>query len=102
VSLLNYLVADLNNMLSEMPIFCVYKGERFMANRTEYTRGNELQDGGFMNSATMTITAIYNSTTQKISIGDKVTINGSGFRVIGAELSQDAVSVNFDLEDINR
>jgi hypothetical protein len=55
-----------------------------------------------MNSATMTITAIYNSTTQKISIGDKVTINGSEFRVIGAELSQDAVSVNFDLEDINR
>jgi len=102
VKLTDYFAADLNNMLSEMPITCTYREQNFLANRTTYTRDNSLQDGGFMNSAGMTITAPYNSITQQISIGDKVTINGRGFRVISAELSQDAVSVDFQLEDINR
>lgn len=102
MSLLNYLAADLNNMLLEMTITCIFKGESFPANRTEYTRGNDLQDGGFLSSAAMTITAAYNAITQKVSIGDKITINGRGFRVVSAELAQDAVSVDFALEDINR
>ena len=55
-----------------------------------------------MPSVGMSITAAYDSVTQLISLGDRIEINGSPFRVISAELSQDAVSVDFSLEDINR
>lgn len=102
MSLLNYFAADLSNMLGEMPILCIHQGKEFVANRTTYRRDNSLQDGGFMPSVGMSITAAYDSVTQLISLGDRIEINGSPFRVISAELSQDAVSVDFSLEDINR
>jgi hypothetical protein len=102
VSLLNYLAADLSNMLGELPIVCKSGGKEFVANRSTYRRDNSLQDGGFLNSAAMVITAAYDSTTQAISLGDRIEINGSPFRVISADLAQDAVSVDFQLEDVNR
>lgn len=102
MSLLNYLAADLSGMLGEMPIVCKYNGNSFVANRTTYRRDNSLQDGGFMEGAGMTITAAYDSVTQEINLGDRIEINGSPFRVVSAELAQDAVSVDFTLEDVNR
>lgn len=102
MSLLNYFAADLSSMLGEMPVVCIHQGRQFVANRTTYRRDNSLQDGGFLNSASMALTAAYDSITQLISLGDRIEINGSQFRVISAELSQDAVSVDFALEDVNR
>ena len=55
-----------------------------------------------MRTLAMSLTAPYNETTQLVELGDTVTIDGSKFRVISAELSQDAVSVDFVLEDINK
>jgi hypothetical protein len=55
-----------------------------------------------MNSASMTITAIYSAVVQTISLGDIVTVGGTRLRVTAADLSQDAVSVDFTLEDINK
>ena len=55
-----------------------------------------------MGAVAMSLTAAYNSITQLINLGDKLTINGAEFRVISADLSQDGVSVDFALEDINK
>ena len=55
-----------------------------------------------MASVAMTLTAAYDGTTQLVNLGDLLTINGARFRVMSADLSQDAVSVDFALEDINR
>jgi hypothetical protein len=37
-----------------------------------------------------------------VNLGDRVTISGSEFRVVAAELAQDGVSVDFALEDVNK
>ena len=50
----------------------------------------------------MTLTAPYNSVTQVISLGDRVLVAGAPFRVMSAELAQDGVSVDFQLEDVNK
>jgi hypothetical protein len=55
-----------------------------------------------MNDVNMSIIAAYDATTQSISLGDTLVIGGRKFRVTSAELAQDAVSVNFTLEDINK
>ena len=101
-ALLDFFAADLFNMVAEMPTECEFRGKKFLASRSSYRRENSLGDGGFMNTAAIVITAAYDSVTQEISLGDRITINGSQFRIVGAELSQDAVSVDFTLEDVNR
>jgi hypothetical protein len=40
--------------------------------------------------------------TQVISLGDRIMVAGAPFRVMSAELAQDGVSVDFQLEDINK
>ena len=55
-----------------------------------------------MSTVSMSITTAYDTTTQLIQLGDTVSIDGAKFRVLSAELSQDAVSVDFSLEDINK
>jgi len=103
VSLVDYLKADLDQMLGELPLVVTHEGRTFTANRSTYRRDDALQaGGGFMATVGMNIIAAYNSTTQLVSLGDRVTIDGRDFRVMSAELSQDAVSVIFDLEDINK
>ena len=102
MGLLDIFTNDLSAIMNELPL-AVTNGERnFLANRTTYRRDNSLADGGFMDSASMTITAIYDSFVQTISLGDVLVIGGRRFRVTSAELSQDAVSVDFTLEDINK
>lgn len=88
--------------MQELPLTVTFSGQNFLANRSSYRRDNNLIDGGFMNSAQMTITAVYSKITQSISLGDTVEIAGRKFRIVSADLSQDAVSVDFQLEDINR
>jgi hypothetical protein len=88
--------------MNEMPVGVSFQGNVFTANRTAYRRDNSLGDGGFMNDVNMSIIAAYDAVTQSISLGDTVIIGGRNFRVISAELAQDAVSVNFTLEDINK
>ena len=94
--------SDLAAMLDELPVVVTFGDATFVANRTTYRRDNSLADGGFMNSASMTITAIYSAVVQTISLGDVVVIGGTRLRVTAAELAQDAVSVDFTLEDINK
>jgi hypothetical protein len=50
----------------------------------------------------MTLTAPYSAVVQTISHGDILTVGGIRLRVTSADLSQDAVSVDFSLEDINK
>ncbi len=102
MGLLDIFTSDLNAALNELPMGVLFRGREFIANRTTYRRDNSLADGGFMNTANMNITAIYSDITQGISLGDILTIGGRQFRVTSAELSQDAVSVDFNLEDINK
>lgn len=101
-NILNFFAADLFNMVAEMPTECEFRGKTFLASRSSYRRENSLGDGGFMNTASMVLTTAYDSVTQGISLGDTITIAGRKFRVMSAELSQDAVSVDIVLEDINR
>jgi hypothetical protein len=100
--MLDIFTNDLAAMLDELPIVVTFGETTFVANRTTYRRDNSLADGGFMNSASMTITAIYSPVVQTISLGDILVIGGTRLRVTSAELSQDAVSVDFSLEDINK
>ena len=102
MGLLDILANDLSAMIQELPMGVKFNGKEFIANRTSYRRDNQLSDGGFMNSALMNITAPYNQITQEISLGDIVEIAGTKFRVIAAELSSDTISVDFNLEDINK
>jgi len=89
-------------MLDELPVVVTFGDATFVANRTTYRRDNSLADGGFMNSASMTLTAPYSTVVQTISLGDILTVGGIRLRVTSADLSQDAVSVDFSLEDINK
>ena len=89
-------------MLDDLPLAVTFGERNFLANRTTYRRDNSLADGGFMNSASMTITALYSAVVQTISLGDILTVGGIRLRVTSADLSQDAVSVDFTLEDINK
>lgn len=98
----DYFRDDLDAIISDLPITILHKGRIFTAARTAFRRENDLGDGGFMRTLAMSLTAPYNETTQLVELGDTVTIDGSKFRVISAELSQDAVSVDFVLEDINK
>lgn len=89
-------------MMNDLPIGVTFQGHTFIANRSAYRRDNSLRDGGFLDGLAMTITAAYDSVTQSISLGDILVIGARKFRVTSAELSQDAVSVDFNLEDINK
>jgi hypothetical protein len=100
--MLDIFTNDLAAMLDELPVVVTFGDATFVANRTTYRRDNSLGDGGFLNSASMTLTAIYSAVVQTISLGDVLVIGGRRFRVTSAELSQDAVSVDFSLEDINK
>ena len=100
--MLDIFTSDLAAMLDELPLAVTFGERNFLANRTTYRRDNSLADGGFMDSASMTITAVYDAFVQTISLGDVLVIGGRRFRVTSAELSQDAVSVAFSLEDINK
>ena len=100
--MLDIFTNDLAAILDELPVVVTFGDDTFVANRTTYRRDNTLADGGFMNSASMTITAIYSAVVQTISLGDIVTVGGTRLRVTAAELAQDAVSVDFTLEDINK
>jgi len=102
VGLLDIFTNDLSAIMNELPLAVTFGERNFLANRTTYRRDNSLADGGFMDSASMTITAIYDSFVQTISLGDVLVIGGRRFRVTSAELSQDAISVDFTLEDINK
>jgi hypothetical protein len=102
VGLLDILNYDLQNMMNDLPIAVTFQGHTFTANRSTYRRDNSLRDGGFLDGLAMTITAAYNSITQSISLGDILVIGARKFRVTSAELSQDAISVDFNLEDINK
>jgi hypothetical protein len=102
VGLLDIFTNDLSAIMNELPLAVTFGERNFLANRTTYRRDNSLADGGFMDSASMTITAIYDAFVQTISLGDILIIGGRRFRVTSAELSQDAVSVDFSLEDINK
>ena len=102
MGLLDIFTNDLSAIMNELPLAVTFGERNFLANRTTYRRDNSLADGGFMDSASMTITAIYDSFVQTISLGDVLIIGGRRFRVTSAELSQDAVSVDFTLEDINK
>lgn len=102
MGLLDIFTNDLSAIMNELPLAVTFGERNFLANRTTYKRDNSLADGGFMDSASMTITAIYDSFVQTISLGDVLVIGGRRFRVTSAELSQDAVSVDFTLEDINK
>jgi hypothetical protein len=100
--MLDIFTNDLAAMLDELPVVVTFGDATFVANRTTYRRDNSLVDGGFMNSAATNITAIYSAVVQTISLGDVLVIGGTRLRVTSAELSQDAVSVDFSLEDINK
>ena len=100
--MLDIFTNDLAAMLDELPVVVTFGDATFVANRTTYRRDNSLGDGGFLNSASMTLTAPYSAVVQTISLGDVIVIGGRRFRVTSAELSQDAVSVDFSLEDINK
>ena len=100
--MLDIFTNDLAAILDELPVVVTFGDATFVANRTTYRRDNSLSDGGFMNSASMTITALYSAVVQTISLGDVLVIGGTRLRVTSAELSQDAVSVDFSLEDINK
>ena len=102
MGLLDIFTNDLSAIMNELPLAVTFGERNFLANRTTYKRDNSLADGGFMDSASMTITAIYDSFVQTISLGYVLVIGGRRFRVTSAELSQDAVSVDFTLEDINK
>ena len=102
MGLLDILQNDLYGMMNDLPIGVTFQGHTFTANRSGYRRDNSLRDGGFLDSLAMTITAAYDSVTQSISLGDILVIGARKFRVTSAELSQDAVSVDFNLEDINK
>ena len=102
MGLLDIFTNDLSAIMNELPLAVTFGERTFLANRTTYRRDTSLADGGFMDSASMTITAIYDAFVQTISLGDVLVIGGRRFRVTSAELSQDAVSVDFTLEDINK
>ena len=102
MGLLDIFTNDLSAIMNELPLAVTFGDRNFLANRTTYRRDNSLADGGFLDSASMTITAIYDAFVQTISLGDVLVIGGRRFRVTSAELSQDAVSVDFTLEDINK
>ena len=89
-------------MIGELPITVLHQGRSFTATRTTLRRDNSLQDGGFMGSVAMSLTAPYNAETQQVNLGDRVSIAGAEFRVVSAELAQDGVSVDFALEDVNK
>lgn len=101
-TLIEFLANDLDAMIGELPVTILHQGRSFTANRTTLRRDNNLQDGGFMGSVAMSLTAPYNAATQQVNLGDRVSISGAEFRVISAELAQDGVSVDFALEDVNR
>ena len=101
-SLLEYFANDLDAMIGELPVIVAHQGRAFTATRTTLRRDNSLQDGGFIGSVAMSLTAPYNAATQQVNLGDRVSIAGTEFRVISAELAQDGISVDFALEDINR
>jgi len=102
VGLLDVLLNDLNSIVDELPVLVTFQGQGFSAARSAYKRSNSLGDGGFFNDASMIITAAYAGIPQQIGLGDIVLIGARKFRVVSAELSQDAVSVDFTLEDINK
>jgi hypothetical protein len=102
VSLSSYFATDFAAVLGELPITVIHQGASFTANRTTFRKENDLGDGGFMATVAMAITAAYDAVTQRIDLGDVVTIDGSKFRVLSAELAQDAVSVDFTLQDVNK
>ena len=100
--MLDIFTNDLTAMLDDLPLTVTFRDRNFLANRTTYRYGNNLGDGGFLDSSSMTITAAYNAFVQTISLGDVLIIGGQRLRVTSAELSQDAVSVDFNLENINK
>jgi hypothetical protein len=100
--MLDIFTNDLAAILDDLPVVVTFGDATFVANRTTYRRDNSLSDGGFMNSASMTLTAPYSAVVQTISLGDILTVGGIRLRVTSADLSQDAVSVDFSLEDINK
>ena len=100
--MLDIFTSDLAAILDELPVVVTFGDATFVANRTTYRRDNSLADGGFMNSASMTITAIYSAVVQTISLGDVVVVGGTRLRVTAADLAQDAVSVDFTREEINK
>lgn len=101
-TLADYMRSDLSAIVGELPITVTHQGKTFQAARTAFRRENNLGDGGFMSTVSMSITTAYDTTTQLIQLGDILTIDGAKFRVLSAELSQDAVSVDFSLEDLNK
>lgn len=102
MSLATYFAADFAAVLGELPITVTFQGSPFSANRTTFRCENSVGDGGFMTQIAMVITAPYNAITQQINLGDVVTIDSASFRVVSAELAQDAVSVDFALQDVNK
>jgi len=102
VSLATYFAADFAAVLGELPITVTFQGSTFSANRTTFRCENSVGDGGFMTQIAMVITAPYNAITQQINLGDVVAIDAARFRVVSAELAQDAVSVDFALQDVNK
>lgn len=102
MGLLDIFASDFAAIIGELPVDCSYNGCFFTANRSVFRRSNELSDGGFFGSVAMTLTTAYDAVTQSISLGDVILVDGGSFRVVSAELSQDGVSVDFQLEDINK
>lgn len=70
MGLLDIFTNDLSAIMNELPLAVTFGERNFLANRTTYRRDNSLADGGFMDSASMTITAIYDAFVQTISLGD--------------------------------
>lgn len=102
MSLATYFAADFAAVLDELPISVEFQGASFRANRSTFRCENSVEDGGFTTQIAMVITAPYNAVTQQINLGDIVKIDSSNFRIVSAELAQDAVSVDFALQDINK
>lgn len=102
MDLQSVLASDFLAVSAELPVICSHEGSEFVGNRSTYRRDNSVGDGGFFSSIAMTITCAYNAVTQLISLGDVIYVEGRIFRVMSADLSQDAVSVDFVLEDVNK
>ena len=85
--------------MNELPLAVTFGERNFLANRTTYRRDNSLADGGFMDSASMTITAIYDAFVQTISLGDVLVIGG-GLAGLGGVMLGAASGVQWDLGNI--
>ena len=102
MSLLDVFANDFAAMIGDLPITVTHSAGTFEANRSAFRRTNSLDTGGLIGDVSMTIIARYNAITQQVDLGDIVTIDASKFRVTSAELAHDGISVQFDLEDVNR